>query len=97
MLKKDIELAGIAKYNKLNTKKIKLMCNRYHLTILSNYTKEIALFKTSNLDPDQVSHPNGCIFRVETAIKLFYDAYQEELDAIDGCKVEMQSFNKIWS
>lgn len=93
MLKTDIELINDPKYEELKTAKIKEKCQRYHLAVLTDYTNEIAWFKRNNPDPDPIRHP-GCIFKVETAIKLFYDAYKDELDAIPGCKEEVENFYK---
>lgn len=95
MLQTDIQLVGNPEYEGLNTDKIKDRCRRYHLAVLTDYTKEIAWFKKNNPDPDQVKHA-GCIFKIETAFKLFYEAYKEELDAIPGCKAEIENFYKIY-
>lgn len=95
MLKTDIQLVNDPKYKELNTAKIKDRCRRYHLAVLTDYTYEIAWFKTNNPDPDPVKH-HGCIYKIETAIKLFYDAYKNELDSIPGCKEEIENFYKIY-
>lgn len=53
MIKKDIELIGNEKYAGLKTQKIKGLCQRYHLAVLTEYMYEIAMLKATNPDPDK--------------------------------------------
>lgn len=93
MIKTNSELVRNESYRNLATKKLTEFCKNMNLTVLSEYILEIAKFKASNKDPYTGKNK---IFRMETAIREFYENHKEELDAIGNCQEEMRRFYEAY-